>query len=56
MVQKQKKPKLLETFLSKEFNLCPNERFMSHHLVLKEGMELLELAQGDETNPLAHYV
>jgi hypothetical protein len=56
MAQKQKTPNLLEIFLSKEFNLCLNERFMSHNIMLKEGIELLELAQGDETNSLAHYV
>ncbi len=29
---------------------------MSHHLVLKDGMEFLELTQGDGVGSLAHYV
>jgi hypothetical protein len=29
---------------------------MLHHLVLKNGMELLNLAQGDGVGSLAHYV
>jgi len=33
-----------------------NERFMPHHLVLKDKMELLELAQGDGVGSLVSYV
>jgi hypothetical protein len=29
---------------------------MPHHLVLKDGMELLDLTQGDGVGSLAHYV
>jgi hypothetical protein len=29
---------------------------MPHHLVLKDGMEFLELTQGDGVGSLAHYV
>ncbi len=47
---------MLEILPWEEFKLCLNERLMPHHLVLKEGMELLELAQGDKKNSLAHYV
>jgi hypothetical protein len=56
MAQKLKTPNLLEILPWEEFKLCLNERFTPHHPVLKEGMELLELAQGDGTNSLAHYV
>jgi hypothetical protein len=47
---------LLEVLTWEEFKLQLNERFMPHHLVLKNMMELLELAQGDGTGSLAHYV
>jgi hypothetical protein len=50
------KTKMLEILPWEEFKLCLNERFTPHHPMLKEGMELLELAQGDKTNSLAHYV
>jgi hypothetical protein len=47
---------LLEVLTWEEFKLQLNEKFMSHHLVLKYMMELLELAQRDGVGSLAHYV
>jgi hypothetical protein len=32
------------------------ETFMPHHLVLKDGMEFLEITQGDGMGSFAHYV
>jgi len=56
MVQKQETPNLLEILTWKEFKLLLNETFMPHHLVLKDGMEFLEITQGDGMGSLAHYV
>jgi hypothetical protein len=33
-----------------------DKRFMPHHLVFQDGMELLELTQGDDIGSLAAYV
>jgi hypothetical protein len=56
MVQKQETPNLLKIFTWKEFKLLLNETFMPHHLVLKDGMEFLEIIQGDGMGSFAHYV
>jgi hypothetical protein len=55
MSQKQETFDLLKSF-TWEFKLRFNERFMPHHLVFKDGMELLEFAQRDGIGSLACYV
>jgi hypothetical protein len=47
---------LLHTFTREKFKLRLDKRFMSHHLVFQDGMELLELTQGDNKGLLAPYV
>ncbi len=49
-------PNLLEVFTWEEFKPHLNKRFASHHLVLKDRMEFLELTQGDGAWSLAYYV
>jgi hypothetical protein len=39
-----------------EFKLQLDERFTLHHLVLRDGMEFLELTQWDNKGSLATYV
>jgi hypothetical protein len=56
MSQKQETFDLLKTFAWKEFKLQLNRKFMPHHLVLQDGMELLELIQGDDRGSLVTYV
>jgi hypothetical protein len=56
MSQKQKTPNLFETFTWEEFKLWLDGRFMSHHLVLQDGMEFLEFTQGDNKGSLTTYV
>jgi hypothetical protein len=56
MSQKQETPNFLETFTWEEFKLRLDIRFTPHHLVLQDGMELLEFTQWDERGSLATYV
>jgi hypothetical protein len=56
MSQKQETLNLLETFMWEKFKLWLDMRFMLHHLVLWNGMELLELTQWDNKGSLAAYV
>jgi hypothetical protein len=44
-VPKRETHNLLETFTWEEFKLQLDSRFMPHHLVLWDGMELLEFTQ-----------
>jgi hypothetical protein len=44
MSYKQKTPNMLNVLTWEEFKLQLNEKFMPYHLVLKDGMELLDLA------------
>jgi hypothetical protein len=39
-----------------QFKSWLNERFTPHHQVFKDGMELLELQQGERPNSLVKYV
>jgi hypothetical protein len=55
-VHKQKAPNLLETLTWEEFKLQLDRRFTSYHLVLWDGMKLLEPTQGDNKGSLAAYV
>jgi hypothetical protein len=55
-VSKQKTRDLLETLTWEEFELQLNRKFMPHHLVLQDGMELLELIQGENKGSLVTYV
>jgi hypothetical protein len=48
-------PNLFESPGKEEFKLQLNERFTLDHLVLKDGMELLKLAQRDGMGSLANY-
>lgn len=56
MSQKHETLDLLKTFTWEEFKLQLDERFMSHRLVLWDGIELLELTQGDDNGLLATYI
>jgi hypothetical protein len=55
-VQKQETPNLLETLTWEEFKLQLDKRFTSHHLVLLDGMKLLETTQGDNKGSLVAYI
>jgi hypothetical protein len=39
-----------------EFKLWLNKRFTLHHLVLRDGMEVLELTQEDNRGSLVTYI
>jgi hypothetical protein len=56
MSQKHETLNLFEVITWEEFKLWLIEKSMPHHLVLKDKMELLELAQGDGVGSLACYV
>jgi hypothetical protein len=56
MSQQQETLDLLKTFMWEEFKLWLDRRFMLHHLVLQDRMELLELTQWDNKGSLAAYV
>ncbi|CAM6014561.1 unnamed protein product [Sphagnum balticum] len=56
MSQKQKTLDLFETLIQEEFKLWLDGRFMLHHLVHRDGMEFLELTQGDNKGSLTTYV
>jgi hypothetical protein len=53
---KQETFNLLTILTWEEFKLCLDERFMAHHLMLKNRMVSLELTQGDGVKFLVHYV
>jgi hypothetical protein len=56
MSQKQETFDLLKSFTWEVFKLWFNKRFTPHHLLFKDGMELLELIQRDGASSLACYV
>jgi hypothetical protein len=56
MSQKHETPNLLETFTWEEFKLWLDERFMPRHLVLWNGIKLLEPTQGDDKGSLVAYI
>jgi hypothetical protein len=56
MSYKQETPNMLNIFTWEEFKLWLNEKFMPHHLVFKDGMELLDFTQGNGVGSFAHYV
>jgi hypothetical protein len=56
MSQKQEIFNLFEVIAWEEFKLWLIEWCMPHHLVFKDGMEFLELTQGDGVGSLACYV
>jgi hypothetical protein len=54
--KKLKTSNLFEVLIKEKFKLQLNEIFMTHYLVFKDEMELLELAQRDGVGSLVHYV
>jgi hypothetical protein len=56
MSQKQETSDLLETIIREEFKLWLDKRFTSHHFMFQDGMELLELTEGDDKSSLVAYV
>ncbi len=56
MSPKQETLDLLETLAWEGFKLWLDKRFTLHHLVLWDGMELLEFTRGDNRGYLATYV
>jgi hypothetical protein len=56
MSQKQKTSNLLETLMWEEFKSRLDGRLTLHHHMLWDGMELLELTQGDNMGLLATFV
>jgi hypothetical protein len=56
MSQKQETLDLFKTFTWEEFKLRLDGRFMLHHLLLENGMELLEFTQWDNKGSLAAYI
>jgi len=56
MYQKQEKPNFFEIFKWEKFKLQLDIRFMPHHMLLRDEMELLEFTQWDNMGLLATYV